>query len=171
MAGYEAARQLPWFDAYLRHVVDYVRDSAFFTPMLVAAPILLGLSLVLGLFTRVGSLVGALLVVHIYLVRFYSASGLELMLLELQFAVLMTLLFSAAGRSFGLDALFWRHRILATYPSDPGPRMAEPRVPVFKDLPPIPLSEGKPKTAASASEQKPKAGGYDLDASEEKKPT
>ena len=59
-------------------------------------------------------------------------------------AACAVLVFAAAGRAYGIDAIFWKHRILATRETGPDPRKAEPRVPIIKDLPPIPLSESKP---------------------------
>ena len=144
LAALEATTQFAWFERWLGWVVDPLRDSVFLPMLWVGAPLLLGLSLALGLFTRTGAALGALAVAHVWLLRFHSAGAPELMFLELQFATLAALAFAAAGRAYGIDAIFWKHRVLATHETGPDPRKAEPRVPIIKALPPIPLSESKP---------------------------
>jgi len=144
LATLEATRQFGWFEGWLGWTVDPLRDLVVLPMLWVGAPLLLGLSLALGLFTRLSSAVGAVLIAHVWLLRFHSGSAPELMFLELQFAALAVLCFAAAGRSFGIDAIFWKHRVFATHEAGPDPRKAGPRVPIIKDLPPIPLSESKP---------------------------
>jgi uncharacterized membrane protein YphA (DoxX/SURF4 family) len=145
LVALESVPQLSWFQPYLQTVVDPVRDAGFLTVLLVAAPALLGVSLVIGLFTRVSSLLGALLVANIYLVQFNSAAVTHRMSLELQFAALLTLCFAGAGRTYGIDGVFWKNRLIAKrIATADDPRRSEPRVPIIKDLPSIPLSDNKP---------------------------
>lgn len=154
LAALEATTQFPWFWSYFQRVLDPVRDTIFAPALWVAAPVVVGVSLVLGLFSRLGAAVGALLVAHVWLLRYHSASTRDLMLLELQFAVLVMLCAAAAGRAWGVDGIFWRHRMLATYVSDDSIYRA-PRVPIVTDIPPIELSDTRPgsKPAAKPEEK------------------
>ena len=145
LAAYESAGQFSWFQPCLAWAIDPLRSSYFLPALWVAAPLMLGASLVLGLFTRTSTVLGCLLVTLTWLVRFHSAAPVELMMLELQFAVLLTLCLAAAGRTCGIDGIFWSRRILSTFHDD-GPTYAAPRIPVFKEAEPIPLSENKPGT-------------------------
>ncbi len=149
LAALEATTQFAWFGSYFHRAMDPVRDTIFAPALWVAAPILVGASLVLGLFSRIGAAVGALLVAHVWLLRYHSAPARELMLLELQFAVLVMLCVAAAGRTWGIDGIFWRHRMLATYVAEDS-RYVAPRIPVVKDIEPIELSDTKPGSKPAA---------------------
>jgi uncharacterized membrane protein YphA (DoxX/SURF4 family) len=143
LAAYEAAGQFSWFGWWLQRVVDPLRDSYFFPALWVAAPLLLGVALVLGLFTRTAAALGCVLVAHAWLARFHSATSTDLMMLELQFAVLLALCLAAAGRTCGMDGIWWKRRVAAQFPPSED-RYIPQRIPIFKEVEPIPLSENKP---------------------------
>ena len=156
LTAMESARQFPWFQEYVMRVVDPVRGSAFLPALWVAVPGVLGLMLVLGIYTRTASVVAAILVAHAWLLRFHSAGAAELMFLELQFAALVVLCAAAAGRAWGIDAIFWRHRVLATHEGGPDVRYVEPRLPIIRDIEPIELSETKPGATLDAKPEEKK---------------
>ncbi len=143
LAAYEAAGQFSWFQWYLQRAVDPFRDSHLFAAVWVAAPLMLGVALVLGLFTRTAAALGCLMVAHAWVARFSSAAPADLMMLELQFAMLLVLCLAAAGRTCGMDGIWWKRGVAAKFPPSED-RYIAPRIPVFKEAEPIPLSENKP---------------------------
>ncbi len=119
--------QLVWFRQYLDHTIAHIQDHSLFTWVLLSALGLLGLSLVLGFLTRTSCAFGILLLLHIYLVRFSQADLRTMLLMQLQMASLALLMFSGAGRTFGLDGVFWRKRMrkrldLEIPPGKPSPK-------------------------------------------------
>ncbi|HUW57130.1 MAG TPA: hypothetical protein VMZ92_10875 [Planctomycetota bacterium] len=114
--------QVTWFRSYLNATVNKIKDKPMFGWLLVAAPLLLGLSLLLGLWTRLGSLLGVVFILHLYLIKSPSwdawdkaltnGTPYELPLVHLvELAALALLFFAGAGRTFGLDSVFWRKRL------------------------------------------------------------
>ena len=76
-----------------------------FAPLVYAVGVFIATSLILGLFTRLGAALGALMAVYLWLGLYRSSyewpwTYFFLMLLQVTFAVFQ------AGRSFGLDAIF-----------------------------------------------------------------
>ncbi|MDQ2805169.1 MAG: DoxX family membrane protein, partial [Pseudomonadota bacterium] len=82
---------------------------AVFGPLVYAGEVFIGVSLILGLLTRLSSLLGVLMALNLWL-GLYSAPGewpwtyMFLLLIEWLFLI------DPPGRSLGLDALFWRRR-------------------------------------------------------------
>jgi uncharacterized membrane protein YphA (DoxX/SURF4 family) len=114
-AALAAAPQFPWFKHYLDIVIAPVQGAHLLSPLLTVAPLLLGLSLVLGLFTRTSTLLGVLLVLNIYLLKFHDLAEGQGLFYQMQLVSLLVLLFAGAGRVFGVDALFWRNRMREKY--------------------------------------------------------
>lgn len=138
--------QIDWFRTYLDRVIEPIKDSMVLTVLMLAAPLLLGLSLVLGFLTRLGAFLGVLLVLNAYLIRFFDGTPTQLMFLQLQIAVLVTLFLAAAGRTFGIDATFWRHRIRQKYEPRPPKEVKAAAKPVSATTvkrEPVPLSSEK----------------------------
>ena len=112
--------QIGWFRSYLNATVDKIKDKAVFGWLLLAAPLLLGLSLLLGLWTRLSTLLGVLYVLNLYLIKFVpaldalkkgAAYDFQPLVHVLELAALALLFFAGAGRTFGIDSAFWRKRI------------------------------------------------------------
>ncbi len=89
-------------------VRDFVLPNiAVFGPLVYAIEVAIGVSLILGLLTRLGSALGALMAMNLWL-GLYSAPGewpwtyMFLVVLELLY------LLDPPGRSLGVDALVWR---------------------------------------------------------------
>ncbi|HUZ30611.1 MAG TPA: hypothetical protein VMV19_00660 [Xanthobacteraceae bacterium] len=91
---------------------ELVRDIllanvAVFGPLVYAIEVATAASLILGLFTRLGGALGALMPINLWL-RLYDAPGdwpwtyLFLVVIQLLYAP------GSPGRSFGVDALAWR---------------------------------------------------------------
>lgn len=82
-------------------------NIAVFGPLVYAFEVVIGASLILGLLTRLGSVLGALMAINLWL-GLYNAPGewpwtyMFLVVLELLF------LLDPPGRSLGFDALAWR---------------------------------------------------------------
>ena len=99
---------------------DLVRDIvlpniAIFGPLVYAIEVTIGASLILGLLTRLGSVLGALMAINLWL-GLYSAPGewpwtyMFLVVIELIY------LLDPPGRSLGFDALVWRRADAARSP-------------------------------------------------------
>ena len=91
---------------------DLVRDLvlpniAFFGPLVYAIEVAIAVSLILGVATRVGALLGALMAINLWL-GLYNAPGewpwtyMFLVILQLIYLI------DPPGRSLGVDALAWR---------------------------------------------------------------
>ena len=141
--------------SYLNTVVEPIKSKAVFTWLLVGAPLLLGLSLLLGVLTRLSTFLGVLFALHYYLIKFHPALDALLkrqvvyefqpLLHLMEIAALAVLFFAAAGRTFGLDGIFWRSRIRARFepPVPEEVRVAAARTPAGR-LDPIPLAQKGP---------------------------
>jgi uncharacterized membrane protein YphA (DoxX/SURF4 family) len=145
--------QFDWFGTYVNRILVPVSGNLVFPLLLTAAPILLGVSLVIGLWTRLSAAFGILYVLHYYLVYFHGPDARVAGLCEMQIAVLVVLLLAASGRTLGLDGYFWRNRVSLKF-QPPTQRIdrREPKVPRARDLESIPLSGDEKKPAA---EKKP----------------
>jgi uncharacterized membrane protein YphA (DoxX/SURF4 family) len=146
----KAGTQIEWFRVYLDRVIAPISqgEGTVLTILLLAAPLLLGLSLVLGLLTRLSTFLGFLLVLQSCLVKFFGANVDQMLFLQMRMAVLATLFFAGAGRTFGLDAVFWKGRIRRKYePAEAqGARVTVgqvPRVQPTVKREPIPLAGNK----------------------------
>ena len=82
-------------------------NIAVFGPLVYAIEVVIGASLILGLFTRFGAALGALMAINLWL-GLYNAPGewpwTYMFLVVLQLIVLI----DPPGRSLGIDALAWR---------------------------------------------------------------
>ena len=82
-------------------------NIAFFGPLVYAIEVAIAVSLILGLLTRVGSALGALMAINLWL-GLYNAPGewpwtyMFLVVIQLLFVI------NPPGRSLGIDALLWR---------------------------------------------------------------
>ena len=96
-----------WHQAFVKNIV--LPNFYFFAPQVYATEVIISVSLMLGLFTRVGGLLGALMGINLWL-GLYRASYewpwtyFFLILLQVTLTVLH------AGRSLGLDAIFARRQ-------------------------------------------------------------
>jgi len=143
-----AVYQFPWFRHYLDAVIAPIHGTTLFTALLTVAPLLLGLSLVLGLFTRTSTLLGILMVLNIYLIRFHDIGEPQMLFYQLQIVSLLVLFFAGAGRTFGVDALFWRSHMQTKYGREMSKRFdpvqrGESRASRTPES--IPLSGGEPR--------------------------
>ena len=132
----DAFAQIPWFSVYLEHVVDKIQGNDIFPLLLTAAPLLLGASLVFGLWCRLSTLLGVLYMLHLYFLNFNANLG-TVMFYQLQIAVLAVLFLSCCGRTLGIDGLFWRNRVALRFEPVP-PRSAAGHV---QRIPPGPPAE------------------------------
>ncbi len=143
--------QVGWFRSYLNTAIEPIKNNIVFAILLLAAPLLLGLSLLLGLLTRLSTFLGMLLVLNYLLIKFHHALDLggayefQLMLHVMEIAGLAVLFFAAAGRTFGLDGIFWRNRVRAKFepPVPEEMKAAAAQTPAARATP-IPLAEQKP---------------------------
>ena len=106
-----------WMDVMVEHAStqlqsQLVRDLvlpniAVFGPLVYAIEVAIAVSLILGLLTRVGAALGALMAINLWL-GLYNAPGewpwtyMFLLVLQLIFVI------NPPGRSLGIDALAWR---------------------------------------------------------------
>ncbi len=94
-------------------------NIALFGPLVYAVEVLIAVSLILGVLTRAGALLGALMAINLWL-GLYSASGewpwtyVFLIVIQLLFAV------DPPGNCLGADALFARPRRFAITPASAG---------------------------------------------------
>ena len=101
----------------------------------------------LGLLTRLSTFLGVVLVLNYLLIKFHhgGAYTYELMLHQMEIASLAVLFLAAAGRTCGLDGIFWRNRVRAKF-EPPVPRemkAAAAKTPAARpEL--IPLAKEKP---------------------------
>jgi hypothetical protein len=103
-----------WQRAFVAQVVQ--PNFYLFAPQVYAAEVIIAISLLLGLFTKVGGVLGALMSINLWLGLYrapyeWSWSYFFLVLLQITFIVY------AAGRSLGLDAVLYRRRQLAFGPT------------------------------------------------------
>jgi uncharacterized membrane protein YphA (DoxX/SURF4 family) len=95
----------PLQSALVRDLV--LPNIAVFGPLVYAIEVLIAISLILGLFTRLGAALGALMAVNLWL-GLYNAPGewpwtyMFLVVLQLQYLI------DPPGRSLGVDAVAWR---------------------------------------------------------------
>ena len=142
-------------------MIDKIQGGQLFPLLLTAAPLLLGLSLALGLWSRLSTFLGILYLLHLYFINFSSVGFEVLMFYQLQIAVLAVLFLAASGRTLGIDGLFWRNRLSRRFEPTP-PRGTEgkvQRVPTDipaprPDIPTIPLHEEGPAGDTSSEEEK-----------------
>ena len=106
---------------------DLVRDIvlpniAIFGPLVYAIEVAIAVSLILGLLTRVGALLGALMAINLWL-GLYNAPGEWPWTYMFLVVIQLIYLIDPPGRSLGVDALLWRRR--GTFPE--GVNSAHPR--------------------------------------------
>lgn len=191
--------QIQWFRPFLDTVIEPIKDNVVFGILLWAAPLLLGLSLLFGLLTRLSTFLGILFVLGLCLIKWHhgkvctlqgishlqDAYTLQLLLHFTTIAGLSVIFFSAAGRTFGIDGIFWRNRIRLRFePEVPKElKAAAPRKPVTPVTPvtagpaPIPLAEPRPAKVEESVGEFPSAfkpeetpGGTKPEPKPEKKP-
>ena len=108
-----------WMEEMVQHASTelqsvLVRDLvlpniAVFGPLVYAIEVAIAVSLILGVFTRLGAALGALMAINLWL-GLYNAPGewpwtyMFLVVIQLLFV------FDPPGRSLGVDALLWRSR-------------------------------------------------------------
>jgi uncharacterized membrane protein YphA (DoxX/SURF4 family) len=98
------------FDWQRTFVAQVVQPNFYiFAPQIYAAEVVIAVSLLLGLFTRIGALLGTLMGINLWLGLYrapYEWPWAYFFLVLLQ----ITFLVYAAGRSLGIDALLYRRR-------------------------------------------------------------
>jgi uncharacterized membrane protein YphA (DoxX/SURF4 family) len=102
-----------WHSAFVAQVIQPY--FYFFAPQVYAAEVMIAISLLLGLFTKVGGVLGALMAINLWLGLYRAPNEWPwayffLILLQITFIVY------AAGRSLGLDAVLNRRGQLALRP-------------------------------------------------------
>jgi uncharacterized membrane protein YphA (DoxX/SURF4 family) len=93
---------------------DLVRDLVLpniriFGPLVYAIEVAIAVSLILGLATRAGAFLGALMAINLWL-GLYNAPGEWPWTYMFLVVIQLIYLIDPPGRSFGVDALFWRRR-------------------------------------------------------------
>ncbi len=91
---------------------DLVRDIvlpniAIFGPLVYAIEVAIAVSLILGLLTRVGALLGALMAINLWL-GLYNAPGEWPWTYMFLVVIQLIYLIDPPGRSLGFDAILWR---------------------------------------------------------------
>jgi uncharacterized membrane protein YphA (DoxX/SURF4 family) len=103
-----------WQRAFVAQVVE--PNFYLFAPQVYATEVIIAVSLLLGLFTRIGGVLGALMGLNLWLGLYrapYEWSWAYFFLILLQ----VTFIVYAAGRSLGLDAVLQRREQLALRPT------------------------------------------------------
>jgi len=96
----------PWYRIFL---VEYVAPHAeAFGYLVMAGEILVGICLLLGLFTRFGAIVGLFMLVNYYLGPGMARGGAPLAQQQTFIVCLVVIFLSNAGRALGLDGIFSR---------------------------------------------------------------
>ena len=93
---------------------DLVRDIVLpnigiFGPLVYAIEVVIAASLIVGLFTRLGALLGALMAINLWL-GLYNAPGEWPWTYMFLVVIQVIYLIDPPGRSLGFDALLWRRR-------------------------------------------------------------
>ncbi len=93
---------------------DLVRDIvlpniAIFGPLVYAIEVAIAASLILGLLTRLGALLGTLMAINLWL-GLYNAPGEWPWTYMFLVVIQLIYLIDPPGRSLGFDALLWRRR-------------------------------------------------------------
>lgn len=91
---------------------DFVKNVVlphfyFFAPQVYLSEVLIALSLILGLFTRLGGMLGALMALNLWLGLYLSPSEWPWTYFFM-FAIQVMFIITAPGRSLGLDAMMLR---------------------------------------------------------------
>ena len=101
--GYFASKNpYPWYADFLRNTV--IANSALFTSLVIAGEILVGLSLIFGLFTNVGAFFGFFLSLNFFLAAGWTSPSTYSLNLNM---VLVQLMFIAAYGTKYLSADQW----------------------------------------------------------------
>jgi uncharacterized membrane protein YphA (DoxX/SURF4 family) len=82
-------------------------NIAVFGPLVYAIEVAIGASLILGLFTRLGAALGALMAINLWL-GLYNAPGEWTWTYMFLVVIQLLFLIDPPGRSLGVDALLWR---------------------------------------------------------------
>ncbi len=98
----------PWYKTFLQNVV--VPHQELFGYLVMTGEILVGLCLVLGLFTRFSACVGLFMVVNYFLGPGMARGGAQFAHQQTYIASLIVILLSNPGRVLGLDGLLFRKR-------------------------------------------------------------
>jgi uncharacterized membrane protein YphA (DoxX/SURF4 family) len=97
-----------WYKSFLINVV--VPHRELFGYLVMSGEILIGLCLVLGLLTRLSSIVGVFLLLNYYFGPGMAKGGAPLAQQQTFIVVLVVLILSNAGRTLGLDGLVFKRR-------------------------------------------------------------
>jgi uncharacterized membrane protein YphA (DoxX/SURF4 family) len=116
-----------WMEEMVQHAAiplqsDLVRDLvlpniAFFGPLVYAIEVAIAVSLILGVATRLGALLGALMAINLWL-GLYNAPGEWPWTYMFLVIIQLIYLIDPPGRNLGVDALAWR-REKASHSSSP----------------------------------------------------
>jgi uncharacterized membrane protein YphA (DoxX/SURF4 family) len=98
----------PWYKTFLQNIV--VPHQELFGYLVMTGEILVGLCLVLGLFTRFSACVGLFMVVNYFLGPGMARGGAQFAHQQTYIASLIVILLSNPGRVLGLDGLLFRKR-------------------------------------------------------------
>jgi uncharacterized membrane protein YphA (DoxX/SURF4 family) len=97
---------------------DFVKDVVlqhfyFFAPQVYLSEVLIAISLILGLFTRLGGMLGALMALNLWLGLYLSPTEWPWTYFFM-FAIQVMFIITAPGRSLGLDAMILRREYTQT---------------------------------------------------------
>lgn len=98
----------PWYESFLAKVV--IPNQELFGYLVTYGEILIGLSLVAGLLTRLSAAVGAFQVANYALGPGMARGGSSLAQSETFFVAMVVIFLSNPGRTLGLDGLLWRRK-------------------------------------------------------------
>jgi thiosulfate dehydrogenase (quinone) large subunit len=97
-----------WYKSFLINVVAPNRE--LFGYLVMSGEILIGICLVLGLFTRLSAILGIFLLLNYYFGPGMARGGAPLAQQQTFIVVLVVLALSNPGRTLGLDALLFKKR-------------------------------------------------------------
>ena len=97
-----------WYKSFLINVV--VPQRELFGYLVMSGEILIGLCLVLGLLTRLSSIVGIFMLLNYYFGPGMARGGAPLAQQQTFIVVLVVLIVSNAGRTLGMDTLLFKRR-------------------------------------------------------------
>ena len=120
--------QLPLFGAYFRLLARF--HTEVLASMALAIYLMVGISLLLGLRVRTFGVLGAVFLLHGYLLGYLGPLGdpllqaqhtLSLRLHEVLLVTMVVMIWTSAGRTWGVDGLVWRRRLRHefVYPENP----------------------------------------------------
>ena len=119
--------QIPGLDHYFRLLAR--APSVAQATIVLAAYLMIGIALLLGLYVRPAGILAVIFLLHRYFFGFLGPADpllrpghtLSLRLVELLILLMLVMIWTAAGRKWGLDGIVWRRQLKRefTWPDNP----------------------------------------------------